>query len=532
MCLRYSVMLVEGSAHLRRTFLEEVSRDFGGFEFIGVAENRAEALEKVEFSEPDIIVADLCGSYESALDFASEVRKIRPSAKVVVIGDRNGSYSEHISRNIIAFLKKPVSPERLSRVLGDIKKYLDEKINGILKVVTDGAEEIRRLYLSEFLLPLMLGSAEKMPDETQLVRRAKELAIIPFDTKKLRLCVTAAKFSDQGGKECTAPMHAGFINGIISKYMHCTTLFLYGRAVSLIAVEGTELSNALELPLRELVQNADRILGHKCTVGVSREFSMLSGCSEAYFQAVNARRYTSDGSGPVRFIDDQESKNMPAFEQVEKNVLKLEQLLKVGNIEGLTEFINSLYETDTPENADLLIVQIIAAVYGIVINTADKNDVLKLVASNPIFARITSCSSENVMKQELIALCKSAKELISHSRKRETEILCDRVIEIIDKRYADEGLSLTSVSNELSVSPNYLSALIKKTKHKNFITLVTERRMKAAYDMLLCSNMKVTEVSERCGYNDYHYFSGCFKKFYGQPPNQIRKSRSHGQKNT
>lgn len=67
---------------------------------------------------------------------------------------------------------------------------------------------------------------------------------------------------------------------------------------------------------------------------------------------------------------------------MEKSVLKLEQLLKVGNIEGLTEFINSLYETNTPENADLLIVQIIAAVYEIVSSVADKNDVLKLVATN------------------------------------------------------------------------------------------------------------------------------------------------------
>lgn len=148
-------------------------------------------------------------------------------------------------------------------MLGDIKNYLDEKINGILKVVTDGAEEIRRLYLSEFLLPLMLGSSEKMPDESHLVRRAKELAIIPFDMEKIRLCVTVTKFSDQGGDSCTAPMHVSFINGIISKYMHCTTLFLYGRAVTLIAVEGGEISNALELPLRELVQNADRILNHQ-----------------------------------------------------------------------------------------------------------------------------------------------------------------------------------------------------------------------------------------------------------------------------
>ena len=44
----------------------------------------------------------------------------------------------------------------------------------------------------------------------------------------------------------------------------------------------------------------------------------------------------------------------------------------------------------------------------------------------------------------------------------------------------NEDLSLTDASDKLGVSPNYLSALIKKTKSQNFIALVTERRMKAA----------------------------------------------------
>ena len=290
-------------------------------------------------------------------------------------------------------------------------------------------------------------------------------------------------------------------------------------------VEGeSELSNALELPLKEIVQTAKRMLKHSCTIGVSREFSLLSNCSGAYFQAVTARRYTSDGAGEIRFINDQEHDGEYEIEYVEKTVLKLEQLLKVGNKESLENFINELYETNTPDNANLLVVQIIATVYRVVSAVADKSELLALLSSNPIFARITSYSSESVMKNELISFCDNAKALVSQSQRRDTEILCDRVLQIIDEQYGDETLSLTGVSNELAVSPNYLSALIKKTKKKNFITLLTERRMKAAYDMLVCSSMKVLEIAEKCGYSDQHYFSYCFKKFYGESPNKIRSA--------
>lgn len=87
------------------------------------------------------------------------------------------------------------------------------------------------------------------------------------------------------------------------KYMHTETFVMYGRAVTLAVIPGEgELSNALELPLRELVQSARRLLGLRCTVGVSREFSCLSQCSDAYFQAGYRPRYTADGAGEVRFI--------------------------------------------------------------------------------------------------------------------------------------------------------------------------------------------------------------------------------------
>ena len=103
-------------------------------------------------------------------------------------------------------------------------------------------------------------------------------------------------------------------------------------------------------------------------------------------------------------------------------------------------------------------------------------------------------------------------------------------MQMIDENYSDENLSLTGVSNTLAVSPNYLSALIKKTKKKNFITLLTERRMKAAYDMLVCTGMKILEVAEKCGYSDQHYFSYCFKKFYGDSPNKVRNdNRTDGE---
>lgn len=525
--MNYTVLVVDDEQDQRRALIERVNWNAAGFEVIGEAENGVEALDVIESLEPDLILTDIRMPMISGLELAARVRELRPATQIVILsGYDSFEYAQTaINYNIISYLLKPISSEEMSEALFEIHRRMDEKLGSVVsKPDEDIKNQIRRLSVDEFLLPLMLGNNEEKPDDEELFRKARELGIIKEESRH-RFCVLISKFKDNSGKSCTNAEHTDFINNIISQYMHCETFLVYGRAVTLVVVDAyNELSNALELPLREIVQTAKRMLNHSCTIGVSREFSLLSDCSSAYFQAVTARRYTSDGAGEVRFINDQEHNGEYEIEYVEKTALKLEQLLKVGSKGSLEEFINKLYETNTPENANLLVMQIIATVYRVVSAVADKSELLSLLSSNPIFARVTSYSSEAVMKNELISFCEDAKALISQSQRRDTEILCDRVVQIIDEQYSDETLSLTGVSNELAVSPNYLSALIKKTKKKNFITLLTERRMKAAYDMLVCSGLKVLEIAEKCGYSDQHYFSYCFKKFYGDSPNKVRSA--------
>ena len=102
-------------------------------------------------------------------------------------------------------------------------------------------------------------------------------------------------------------------------------------------------------------------------------------------------------------------------------------------------------------------------------------------------------------------------------------LLCKRALETIDQNYMDAGLSLVSISGMLDVSPNHLSACIKKYAGETFINILIRKRMEAARDLLSSSPMKIQEVAQRCGYTDQHYFSYCFKKYCGESPNAMRR---------
>ena len=524
--MNYTVLVVDDEHDQRHALVERVNWEAAGFTVVGEAENGVEALDLIETLEPDLILTDIKMPMITGLELAARVRELRPATQIVILsGYDSFEYARTaIDYNIISYLLKPISSGELSEELFEIRRRMDERLGSMISAPDEDLQKrLHRLSVDEFLLPLMLGSNERCPDEEELSAKAQSLGIIKSGADGRRFCVMISKFKNSDGEFVTDVQHIDFIGNVMSRYVHCESLVAYGRVVTLVVLEGTsEVQIMLDLPLKEIVQTAKRILGERCTIGVSREFSSLTRCSEAYFQAITARRYTSDGAGEIRFINDQEHDPEFELENVEKTVLKLEQILKVGHKDSLADFVNGLYDECTPESANVLVAQIIATVYRVVSSVSDKSDVMRLLTANPIFARMTSYSSENTMRGELIEFCESAKTLVAQSQKRDSDILCDRVVELIDERYGDENLSLTEVSNILSVSPNYLSALIKKTKKKNFITLLTERRMKAAYDMLVCTSMKVLEISEKCGYSDQHYFSYCFKKFYGDSPNKVR----------
>ena len=103
--------------------------------------------------------------------------------------------------------------------------------------------------------------------------------------------------------------------------------------------------------------------------------------------------------------------------------------------------------------------------------------------------------------------------------------LCGRVLQIIDKEYMDETLTLQSVSDRLHVSASYLGPNIKKNAGDPFINLLIRKRMAVALNLLQSSDSRIAELARRCGYSDQSYFGYCFKKFYGVSPAKMRQER-------
>lgn len=119
------------------------------------------------------------------------------------------------------------------------------------------------------------------------------------------------------------------------------------------------------------------------------------------------------------------------------------------------------------------------------------------------------------------------------------DIIFDEIINDIDKVQKDmknvinyieknikHGVTLEDVSEHVNMSVYYLSKVFKKEMNINFITYITDRKIEIAKDMLLYTDVPISNIAIELSYNEANYFSKAFKKKVGITPSQYREKYS------
>lgn len=90
--------------------------------------------------------------------------------------------------------------------------------------------------------------------------------------------------------------------------------------------------------------------------------------------------------------------------------------------------------------------------------------------------------------------------------------------------YSDPDLSIKNIADHVHLSPNYLSTLFKQQTGTTVNDFILEVRMEKARRLLLDTDLKLYEITERIGLSDANYLSTLFKKRFGITPSQCKKN--------
>lgn len=101
------------------------------------------------------------------------------------------------------------------------------------------------------------------------------------------------------------------------------------------------------------------------------------------------------------------------------------------------------------------------------------------------------------------------------------EVSLRPALEYIEERFA-ERLSLTQVSRLTGRSPSRFSRLFKEVTGLTFTDYLTSTRINMAKQMLVTGQWTITEIAEKTGFCNVHYFGKVFKEAAGLSPLQFK----------
>lgn len=528
----YSIIVVEDEKDMRKAIIDIIEWDKLGFELVGQTGNGQEALALTHELAPDVILTDIKMPFMDGITLAQRVREINPVTKIVILSGFNDFdfAISAIKLNVIDYLLKPISAKELTKTLMSIKIKLDEERQKIrnISLTKIGSEQGREMLRTNFLISMIAEEWEQEENPAYLVSRyglgltgeKNILFVISFDTATMNQ--SKVPLDD---RELLKFSVASTVASISAKYIS-SEVFTYGQLIVGILSDTSENINSYsDILINEVHQSIKLFYGFSATIGVSDSFNDLSESRMAYSTARSAVHYRRImGDGKVIYLSDVEKNREFIPVLGEDRDIQLRSILKAGSKEELEEFIDQLFDEMAyhkvgPENYRICIIEIYASVLRALKSTSETNLREDIAIRDYVFN-----VRPDKQQKWLLSVCRQAMDVLQNQQKTSAGMFVENGYDYMMKNYSDPFISLKAVSEYLHISSSYFSAIFKKSTGNSFTDALIKIRMDNAKEMLLTSNLRIFEIAEKSGYSDQHYFSYCFKKYYGQSPNDMRSS--------
>ena len=97
------------------------------------------------------------------------------------------------------------------------------------------------------------------------------------------------------------------------------------------------------------------------------------------------------------------------------------------------------------------------------------------------------------------------------------------IAQLIEQNISSTDFSFSMLANEVGFSAGHMSGLFKRLFGTPFQDYFVSLRLERAKLLLLTTDKKIYEISEKVGFDNPNYFSAAFKKKYGCSPLQYRE---------
>lgn len=531
-------MLVDDEQDIRQSIIELVQWEKMGFQIIGEASNGEEALEAMESNVPDILITDIKMPIMDGIELSKQVREENPFAKIVFLsGYEDFEYAvSGIKLTILEYLLKPVSISDLENMLGKVRRKLDEEKRSANDLAAIEKDFMKKFDVSKmsFLVSLITDNYSDV-SETEFKKLLQTYQLNLAGERQVLLNITIDKPSfakstiGNQNLELMKFSLANTVRKIVDKYVQGEVFTFTSNSVVILSDTKENIEMYTDILMKEINESVQKIFGFSVGIGVSEEYERISDTKRAFQSSVSALNYQSVlGENKGIYISDIETVQQNEMVFDEANEAKLISLIKIGSKDELETFVDRLFQQfysgmNSQEHLQIFLMELYVSVLK-----AYKTAILKydsdMLQQVQVISEIHYYQDKQIIKEWFKNFCLSTIEIIQEQRKKKTDSLAKQSYDYLMEHYSDPSLSLKRVSKQMLISPSYFSSLFKKENGLSFTDALVRIRMEKAKEHLLTTDHKIFEVAIDSGYTDQHYFSYCFKKYFGESPNKIRET--------
>jgi len=541
----YKVIIVDDE-YVIRDGLMSFKWERLGFTPSGSASDGEEALKLMEADPADLIITDIKMPIMDGIELSEKVSSMYPACKIVILtGYKEFDYVQKaIKSGVIEYLLKPIDLFELERLILKIKDNLDaehqaaELIESYQKRLKESlplaAENLLRRIVEEKVTNLLEIEESMNLLEIYLERPFYSCAVLRINVPE--------EYESRLEQINTA------LSACLNEQINVSSLghFYFDSLTEAVILFNFELEDNKEPTFDFLTMQTEKICNAvKDTLkkeglpypgicmGIGNIYNNILYLSLSYRQACNVlqRRFFNEKAETFYAWKEKISylQIMSNYPYDKENLLINATL--DGNKEQCLEFLNSFWD-------DLMIIQ----------NRGDpnhfKNAINQLLsmlerrlvkhgttlreiadAGSPFMEFIDRSPTVSRLRESIQQLFMEACDAITeinNSVKSSSHAAVKEAIKYINEHY-NEKITLNELADRVFLNSSYLGIQFKKETGRNFVNYIKEVRIEKAKELLKGIDMKVYEISEIIGYQDYKYFREVFKALTGLTPLEYRQ---------
>ena len=99
--------------------------------------------------------------------------------------------------------------------------------------------------------------------------------------------------------------------------------------------------------------------------------------------------------------------------------------------------------------------------------------------------------------------------------------------ETVANNYTNPDFGVDELAKALEISRSSLNRRMRETLDTTANNYIRDIRIQKAEELLRSSSLQINEICYRVGFQTPSYFIKCFRKKYGQSPNEYANSTNH-----